>query len=377
MAKILAVSHDAYLYGAQRSLLDTVVGLADAGHQVEVCVPHEGALVERLRDQGVRVHVVPFLRWIPAASEPAVRNCLRFVLRFPAGLLRASRLIRAGNYDVVYTNTVTVLDFALAARMCRVAHVWHLREAAAGNPQLRSPLSNARVAALVRALSTRVIYNSRALWARYGASKSGKDVVVHNGLRPPPERARPPRAAGARLCVVTAGFMDRRKGLDVLLDALVLLPPELRASMVLRVAGHVEDRMARELAPRLQRLGDSVEFVGWADGLEELLDTADLLVSSARDEPFGRTLVEAMMAGVPVLATRSGGPEEIVVDGVTGVLVPPDDPARLSAALARMLEQPQLRASCGRAGRERAHAQFSLASYVRGVEQCLLNAISP
>jgi glycosyltransferase involved in cell wall biosynthesis len=303
---------------------------------------------------------------------------LHYLLSFPAGLFRALRLVHADRYDVVYTNTVTVLEFAIAARLRRVPHVWHLRESAADNPQLRSPLPNGKVLAVVRALSARVIYNSRYLVARYGALATDKEVVVYNGVPPQAEaQGSPVRAADGRLVVVTAGFMDRRKGLDVLLDAVTLLPGDLRARMVLRVAGDIQkEYMAGDIVPRLLRLGGAVEVLGRVDGIGELLTCADLLVSSARDEPFGRTLVEAMMAGVAVLATRSGGPEEIVVDGTTGVLVPAGDPQQLSTALARLLHEPEQLRTYGQAGRERAAAQFSLPAYVRGVEQCLLEAIS-
>lgn len=377
MAKILAISHDAHLYGAQRSFLAVVEGLAAAGHEVETCLPDAGPLAQQLARHGIPVHLLHFSRWIPSSTTADAAHRLRLVALLPLRVARACRLVRAGRYDVVYTNTVTVLDFALAARLRGVPHVWHLREAAAGNPQLKSPLSNAGTIALVRALSARVIFNSRYLQSRYGAPVAGKDAVVYNGLQPAAATQRRPRGRGERLVLLTAGYMNRGKGLDVLLDALALLPPLLRERVTLRVAGDFEQAwMAQEIAPRLAALGAGVELLGWVDGIGDLLAQTDLLVSSARDEPFGRTLIEAMMAGVPVLATRSGGPQEIVVDGRTGILVPSEDPAALSAGLARLLEHPELLESYGPAGREHALAQFSLRSCVRGVEQCLLDAIT-
>lgn len=378
MARILAISHDAYLYGAQRSLLDVVAGLAQAGHEVEVCVPATGALVPLLRELRIPVHVVPFLRWIRPAAQSGAWDWLRLVVGFPAAVWRATRLLRRGRYNVVYTNTVTVVDFAVAAKLARVPHVWHLRESAVDHPQLRSPVSNRRVAAVARALSRRVIYNSNYLLACYGPSVAGKDVVVYNGLPVPPAPVGTPERLDGRMVVLTAGFMDRGKGLDILLDALALLPPDLRDRTVLRVAGDIEGGyMAREIAPRLQHLGATVELLGWVADLRSVLAGVDLLVSCSRHEPFGRTLVEAMMLGLPVLATRSGGPEEIVVDRVTGLLVPPGDPHALSKALSCMLQEPELRAACGRAGRVRAQAQFSLEASVREVERCLLDAMAP
>ncbi|MBK0391275.1 glycosyltransferase family 4 protein [Ramlibacter algicola] len=374
-ARILAVSHDTSLYGAQRSLFDVVNGLIALGHDVEVCVPYAGPLSDAFARLGIRVHVVPICHWVPDRSNASARHWLTLVGGLPRRVLRARRLVRTQRFDLVYTNTVTVLEFALAAKAAGVPHVWHLREKAAGHPQLRSPLPNRGIVAIVRALSAKVIYNSHALLARYGGARGAKDMVVHNGLPAAVERPRGVRRADP-VKIVSAGFMDHRKGLDVLLDAVALLPAAARAGVRIEVAGIVEPRyMAREIAPRLASLGDAVRLLGWVDPIEAALSDADLLVSSAREEPFGRTLVEAMMLGLPVLATRCGGPEEIVEDGVTGLLVAADDPRALSAALLRLLTEPGLLASFGRAGRERALERFELGACVRRVEACLLEAV--
>jgi glycosyltransferase involved in cell wall biosynthesis len=85
-----------------------------------------------------------------------------------------------------------------------------------------------------------------------------------------------------------------------------------------------------------------------------------LVLPSVTPEPFGRTVVEAMAAGCPPVATAAGGPLESVEDGLSGLLVPPDDAEALAGAISRLLADPALARQLGRAGRRRALEHFSL-----------------
>jgi glycosyltransferase involved in cell wall biosynthesis len=111
--------------------------------------------------------------------------------------------------------------------------------------------------------------------------------------------------------------------------------------------------LARELGSRLLlpgRVGD----------VAAVLRRADLLVHPARWEGFGLALLEAMLCSLPVVATRVSSIPEIVADGETGLLVPPDDPDALGDALGRLLADESLRRRLGEAGRARARAEFSV-----------------
>lgn len=147
------------------------------------------------------------------------------------------------------------------------------------------------------------------------------------------------------------GRMVPRKGVDNVLEALALLRSRhKRRARLLIVGGGTPDgdgstEELRRLADLTQRLGvqDSVTFVGRKDGaiLRYYYSAADLFVSTPWYEPFGITPLEAMACGTPVLGARVGGIQYTVRHGVTGVLVPPRDPAALASAMARCLDAPQ------------------------------------
>jgi glycosyltransferase involved in cell wall biosynthesis len=128
------------------------------------------------------------------------------------------------------------------------------------------------------------------------------------------------------------------------------------------------DETLKDMA-RTMELGSAVRFTGFRADIPSVMSELDLVVSASHYESFGRTLVEAMAAARPVVATAVGGVPEIIDDGVTGLLVPPHDPSALASGVARLLSDPALRARMGRAGREHASRHF-------GVDVCAERVLS-
>ena len=201
--------------------------------------------------------------------------------------------------------------------------------------------------------ASRVIAITAAL-ARFQVERVGlprdKVEVIHYGLDDLPQAwgANPPdpvpRDAPLLLAVCR---LEPQKGVDVAIRALRDVP---RAHLV--VLGEGPQRK------ELEALGDErVHLLGRVPDVAAWLRRADVLVHPVRWEGFGLALLEAMLASLPVVATRVSSIPEIVVDGETGVLVPPDDPAALAAAVNRVLADP---GSFGERGRARAREEFSV-----------------
>jgi type III pantothenate kinase len=199
---------------------------------------------------------------------------------------------------------------------------------------------------------------------RLGAASSRLSVVpcgVDLGLFGPDGPAEPRSPGRARLACV--GRLVERKGIGNVISALAGLP---NAELV--IAGGPAraeldaDLCARRLAALAAKagMGDRVELRGRLERRQvpPLLRSADVLVSVPWYEPFGITPVEAMACAVPVVASAVGGLIDTVVDGLTGVHVPPRDPERLAAELAPLLADRDRRAAYGRAGTERARRLY-------------------
>ncbi len=188
--------------------------------------------------------------------------------------------------------------------------------------------------------------------------------TIHNGVPAGSAYADLPGQRVSDAPVIgTLARLDPVKGIDVLLESLTLIP---QAHLV--VAGDGSERA--RLEDRAARLGlaERVHFLGWIDDARSLLGGFDLFVLPSRSESFPLTIVEAMLAGIAVVASDVGSVAEAVVHGGTGLLVPPDDPRGLAAAISGLLSDPARRAEMGRAGRERALGRFGVDAMARSYE---------
>jgi glycosyltransferase involved in cell wall biosynthesis len=176
-------------------------------------------------------------------------------------------------------------------------------------------------------------------------------------------RAETRRALGAdeeRVCALALAALVRRKGLDVLLEALARAP--LRdAPLTLWIAGDGPERSDLEARAAAQGVAPRVRFLGRRDDKADLLAACDLLVLPSRREGLGVAALEAMACGRAVLASRVGGLADAVVHERTGLLVPPEDPDALAVALARLTRDAALRARLGAAGPGRIAEGFAAA----------------
>jgi glycosyltransferase involved in cell wall biosynthesis len=224
--------------------------------------------------------------------------------------------------------------------------------------------------------ATRIIAITESL-ARFQVERVGlpaaKVEVIHYGLDDLPqawgENPPDPLSPDARL-VLCICRLEPQKGVDVAIRALREIPG---AQLVVLGEGPQRgelEQLARELDVPVYLPGRVPDVAAW-------LRRADLLVHPVRWEGFGLALLEAMLASLPVVATKVSSIPEIVVDGETGLLIPPDDPGALAAAVNRVLADPS---GYGERGRARARSDFSVAEMADrtlAVYETALNRTSP
>lgn len=204
-----------------------------------------------------------------------------------------------------------------------------------------------------------------------------REEVISNAIDPAPY-AQPPDPAGVRAefnlpaqayIAVVAGRLMRRKGLDVFVQALAQLRPA-HPDLYGLIAGEVDPQEAglkEELLRMAENLGiaGQIRFTGYRDDVPRLLQASDLLCFVPTvPEPFGRTLIEAMAAGLPVIGSNTGGIPDVIREGETGLIVPASDPSALARAIQRLLMEPTLAQALGQAGRLCVGRQYSIAGQV-------------
>jgi glycosyltransferase involved in cell wall biosynthesis len=159
-----------------------------------------------------------------------------------------------------------------------------------------------------------------------------------------------PRVAGG-IVIGGIGRLQAEKRFDLLIRAGAQLP-----GVALVLVGDGPERPALEALVGELGVRDRVHFVGWRPGARDYLTSFDVFALPSRLESFGLVLLEAGLAGLPVVACRVGGVPEVVADGESGILVEPDDLPGLATALRALIDAPGLRESFGARGRLRALA---------------------
>jgi len=199
---------------------------------------------------------------------------------------------------------------------------------------------------------------------------AGKFTIIPNGIAPE-EWSAPDRPATTPVptIICVANFRPRKRHQD-LLDSLDLLRKQ-GAQVRCQLVGDGVTRPAIAAHARQQRLNGVVEIMGSRTPHEvrQLLHAADIFVLPSLWEGMPGSVMEAMAAGLPVVGTDVPGTRELVVDGITGYLVPAKNPRRLATQLQRLLADPGLRTRMGEAGRRRIHEHFSLTAMVRRHEE--------
>ncbi len=183
---------------------------------------------------------------------------------------------------------------------------------------------------------------------------------------------------GFLLIVGRMASLERYKGHGELLAAMPkVLAACPRAQLVVAGGGDDRERLTREAGTR--GLGDSLTFTGFVSEatLAELYRRCAALVLPSRNEGFGLVYLEAMRAGKPCLALRRSAAEEIVVDGVTGLLVEPGDTVQLVKALVQLLSSAEMRSRLGEAGRKRWATQFTFDAFRNGLRPHLERLLVP
>jgi glycosyltransferase involved in cell wall biosynthesis len=215
---------------------------------------------------------------------------------------------------------------------------------------------------LVRPLTTTTVCVSeseRAAGVAAGTCDPRTTVVIRSGIDLDERRiARPARDTPR---IVAVGRLQAPKDPLSLVRALAMLPSRRFEALLV---GDGPDRPAVEAELRRLGLEGAVVLTGDREDVMEILADSDIFVLASRSEAFPITVLEAMAAGLPVVGPRVGGLAELVVEGETGLLVTPGDPAALASALEPLVDDPALRERFGAAGRARIETHFTLESFL-------------
>jgi glycosyltransferase involved in cell wall biosynthesis len=376
--RVLYVNHTATVGGGERSLLELLAGLPSEVLPVLACP--EGDLAATARRLRLPVATIP-------AATPSFRLDAVETPRDLANLGRAAiavrRVARRVRADLVHANSIRAGLIAVpVARLGGPPLVVHVRDC------LRTGTAAELTRRAIGGSATLVLANSRYTAARFAPNGSRAIVrTVYNSvdlaLFDPAriDRTEARSRLGLEPGVVALGVVAQItpwKAQDDAIRTLVALRRRVPDATLLLV-GETKfvrgseafdnlafERSLHELLHEL-RLEEEVRFLGERADVPEIFGALDLVLVPSWEEPFGRSVIEAMAMETPVIATSVGGPAEIVTDGVDGLLLLPRQPERWGEAAGSLLEAPERLEAMAAAGRRTAAARFGREVHVRAV----------
>lgn len=285
-----------------------------------------------------------FLDLLPADVPRIALGGRRALLR----PLRIARALARHRIDIAYSAT-SAMNLALLAAPTRVPRIVSEHTSpGAFRREMKWPRLRRAATGLLYRRAAAIAVPTQAIAAEVASPRV--HVLPNPVLRTVPDHL-PRRPEGTKL--IAAGRLVPAKGFDTLIDAAALLT---RLGVPFTLAIHGEGPLREDLQQRIATHGleDRVTLPGQTADLPAAFREADLLVSSSRREGFGNVLIEAMAEGLPVLATRAGGPETFINSDVNGFLVQPDDAPALAQAIQALLSDPSRRLSVRAAALETA-----------------------
>lgn len=361
--RVLLLITQSDLGGAQRYVLMLAEALQHHGYHPVVGCGEGGELIDALDQRGVERRIFPAL-----VREIRPGRDLRALFELVA-------YMRAERFALVHCNS-TKAGFIgrIAARIARVPAVFYTVHGCV----LNEPMSRLNFllywflewsAGLLTTQFIAVSQRDRATLRRYHLAPDRKIAVIPNGIDPgpPPWATRARQRAEARemlglppdaIVIGTIANFYQTKALDVLLHATALVADEQPALRLVIVGDGPERPLVERLISELS-LHERVTLTGQVVDGRQLLPGFDQFVLASRKEGMPLALLEAMAAGLPVIVTSVGGMPEVVNYGHAGLIIPPEDPEELAAAILDLIASPDLAETLGREARERVESTFT------------------
>lgn len=373
MKNILFINSSSDLYGADRSLLRTVKGLKDKYH-FSVCLPYDGPLREELENIGVQTFVFDLGVLRRKFFTPLG------IFKYAYNLISSIRAIRAiiekDNIDIIHTNTSAVLAGAVAAKLSKIQHVWHIREI------IKSPrIVRKYISYVVNKFSGTVIGVSRSTIENLKIDQpsiASKCIVIHNGIEV--EKYHNPidqpnilkselQLNNDSIIVGMVGRISHWKGQDLFLKVAKRIVSGDKNVHFIAVGSPFEGQEWREsdLLKEVENsnLSENFHLVPFRNDIADVLYSFDIFIMpSTLPDPFPTTVLEAMSTSRPIIGNDHGGTSEMIVSNKSGILVEPNNVNQMASAVENLVQDHELRKYLGKNALERVEENFSYESYL-------------
>jgi glycosyltransferase involved in cell wall biosynthesis len=399
MIKILYVCNTPLLGGASKTLMSLLRHISRSEIIPTVVVPAEGPVLHALQELSIKCEIIPIPHWFRPVEDLNLRlgagitepvdierqETTAFLAqcqqRMEQRLQALLRIISENAIDFVQTTGISILEGAIAARLAGKRHIWHIHEYLSPHPGLSPFLPLGPTMWLIDHLTDRVVVPSAALKKAY-ESLIARDKLcqVYNGvetveggdlLSAARQQFRSRMIGEFNIpstdhVICSVGHHGPEKGWPDLVRTAHLLQEKRKDFRIIVVGNYsplAENFRELERSAKELQVANRIIFAGFRKDVQHVIAASDIVFQPSRMETFSLVAAEAMAMSVPVVGTRCGGMEEVIVHGETGFVTDPGDSCAMAESLRILMEDPSKREEMGRRGRLVFLDRFSPARY--------------
>ncbi len=353
--------------GSTISLMRRIEKLISKKYRITVVVPEDGPMVEKYREVGAEVKIIPFC--VLSRFETCYQ-VLRYLIDFLPSVFRLYRLIKKADIELVHSNDSIILVSGIAAKLAKLPSITHIRDDI-NEPGWVVGLRNL----IINVFSNKILAVSGAVLDNYIAygGNSNKSEVLYNGIdlevfKPNfnGNTVREKFGISEKAKVISLiARVDPNKGQDCLIFAADLVLKSHKSTFFLLVGDNNCDKFEWYKEKIMKLIGEKdlhehLILTGRQDNIVEIINASDIIVLTSLYEAHPGVVCESSACGKPVVASGVGGIPEVVIDGKTGYLIPPQDVQALSERLIHLLSDKDCAEKMGTMGRKYMNDQFDI-----------------
>ncbi len=382
MQSILFIHQSAELYGSDKTMLYFLSKLDKTKYLPVIVLPFEGPLKIELEKNNIKVVIAPVLKLYRKMFTPS--NLIKFFREYKEGIRKLDKLNQEYNFRLVYSHTLAALIGIIFAKKLKIKHLWHVQEIIA-KPKV---FNIAFKKLLSLNCNHKVVYDSIAtmnFWIHDNKKLASKSEAIWNGIETnniqtfTHEEILEVRkdfflSNKDEIIIALVGRINSWKGQQLLLNSFNILSKANKNIKLVYLGSSPpnQENFEFDLKNKIKeyQLKEKVIIIPFQKEISKFWNSIDIaIVPSTEPEPFGMVIIEAMLAKKPVIASNHGGPTEIVIDGVTGILFEPNNEILLANSIQKLIESVEFRNNFGEKGYQRVLNYFSLDIHVSRFEK--------
>lgn len=381
--------HGAGEGGVEKSIATLCTYLNKERFEPLVAMPEDGPLKANLEGIGIKTIITPLEWWTPIWFFYGERHYYRFLAGLKQRVDNLVKIINENEINVIHSSTLPVVDGAIAAKISGIPHIWHLhgRFNGSASSSFGTYLPIEIIYRIVDQFSWQIVAVSQILKdflssyvtpSKIKLIYNGIDIDKFNGKRSLSKSLIEEfPTLKNKVLVGLVGRISRVKGIEDYVEAAISVL-RIREDVGFLVVGTEEDKaLGQKVRKRVDslHLADKIIFTGYRKDIPSLLQEIDLVVCSSLKEGFPYSCLEAMAASRALVATRCGGPDELIISGETGYLTDVGNPDELARAILKIVENPETMHLMGEKGRQRIEQFFEARIYAQNFEKLYEDAV--